>query len=110
MEPQEISLKIFIVDDEQELCSRALSVLEGYHIVLADIEEEISITIKCFASAASFLSVLPQEQPDILIIEDNLPDRSGMSVLAELNKERRRICTIITASDISTVEKALDTL
>jgi two-component system sensor histidine kinase/response regulator len=110
MELQKKSLRIFIIDNDEILCRLAQKVLEGYHVVHADIEEKIAFDVQCFDSAESFLSALPAGEPDILLLENKLPGKSGLSLLEELNRSRRRICTIITASDGATIEKAIQTL
>ena len=70
-------IKIFIVDDHY-------MVIEGIHALLQD---EKTIEFMGHATnAASCLAFLQQHQPDILLLDINLPDKSGIELCREIRE------------------------
>jgi two-component system, sensor histidine kinase and response regulator len=104
-----MTLKVFVVDTDEQMCDSVQWVLEGRHVVHADVEEKISFDVRCFESRESFLSALPAGKPDILFIDNNLPGKGGMDLLEELHRKKMHICTIMTASSV-TMERAIRSL
>jgi two-component system sensor histidine kinase/response regulator len=102
-------LNIFVVDTDEQMCDTIKWVLEGRHLVHADIKEKISFHVRCFDSHESFLAVLPKERPDILFIDNDMPGKGGMALLEDLQRKKENICTIMTASSV-TMERAIRTL
>jgi two-component system, sensor histidine kinase and response regulator len=109
MASKRITLKVFVVDADEQLCDCVKWVLEGRHVVHADVEEKISFDVRCFESWESFHRVMPLEKPDILFIDNDLSGNGGMALLEDLYRNKEHICTIMTASSV-TMEKAIRTL
>jgi len=49
-------------------------------------------------TAAEALSQLVQEEPDLLLLDINLPDRSGWDVLRELRERGMQVATVIVSA------------
>ncbi len=78
---------ILIVEDEatfREVIARNLKV-RGHQIREAE-------------TAAEALSQLVQEQPDLLLLDINLPDRSGWDVLRELRTRGMDVPTVVVSA------------
>ena len=92
---KDITLKTYhqalIIDDEPELCTLLKAILTDF---IPDVKYAHSIE-----SAEKFLMQL---KPDVIFLDNNLPDGQGLNCIAEIKRfspEARLI--IITASDIS---------
>jgi DNA-binding NarL/FixJ family response regulator len=73
-----MAIKVFIVDDHY-------MVIEGIHSLL---QNETSIEWMGHASnAASCLSFLQHEKPDVILMDINLPDKSGIELCLEVKEK-----------------------
>ena len=94
-------IKIFIVDDHY-------MVIEGIHALLQD---EKTIEFMGHATnAASCLAFLQQHQPDILLLDINLPDKSGIELCREIRDTFPSVFIIglSTYNQKSFIEKMMD--
>ena len=94
-------IKIFIVDDHY-------MVIEGIHALLQD---EKTIEFMGHATnAASCLAFLQQHQPDILLLDINLPDKSGIELCREIRETFPSVFIIglSTYNQKSFIEKMMD--
>ena len=94
-------IKIFIVDDHY-------MVIEGIHALLQD---EKTIEFMGHATnAASCLAFLQQHQPDILLLDINLPDKSGIELCSEIRETFPSVFIIglSTYNQKSFIEKMMD--
>jgi two-component system, LuxR family, response regulator FixJ len=68
------SEEVFVVDDEPAICElfAALFTLEGYHVT-------------SFAEGDSFLTAARERTPAFILLDLNMPGRSGLDVLEELD-------------------------
>lgn len=72
-----MATKVFIVDDHY-------MVIEGIHSLLQQ-EKEIEWTGHA-TNASSCLASLKNQQPDVILMDINLPDKSGIDLCAEVRK------------------------
>lgn len=90
--------KILIIDDEKLLRWSLEQNLtkEGYIVISAE-------------SGMEGLQLLSEDQPDIVLLDINLPDISGINILEKIKKEKKHpIVIMITAfGDIETAVKAI---
>lgn len=90
--------KILIIDDEKLLRWSLEQNLtkEGYVVISAE-------------SGMEGLQLLSEDQPDIVLLDINLPDISGINILEKIKKEKKHpIVIMITAfGDIETAVKAI---
>ena len=94
-------IQIFIVDDHY-------MVIEGIHALLQD---EKTIEFMGHATnAASCLAFLQQHQPDILLLDINLPDKSGIELCREIRETFPSVFIIglSTYNQKSFIEKMMD--
>jgi len=91
-----MSGKILIADDQQEIVSALSMVLAGY-----DLEEATD------GNAALALAV--SEQPDLVLLDVDMPGMSGIEVLKKLMARPRRPLVIMLTADGSpeTVSKVM---
>jgi DNA-binding NarL/FixJ family response regulator len=73
-----MSIKLFIVDDHY-------MVIEGIHSLLQN-EKDIE-WMGHATNAASCLAVLQQQLPDIILMDINLPDKSGIDLCEEVKQK-----------------------
>ncbi len=96
-----MSIKIFIVDDHY-------MVIEGIHSLLQN-EKDIEWTGHA-TNAASCLAFLLQHQPDIILMDINLPDKSGIDLCKEVKEKYPGIFVLglSTFNQQSFIEKMME--
>lgn len=77
---------VFIIDDDKET---RLSL----HRLLSLSSD---VLIRSFASGDAFIAQLPELDPGVLLLDLNMPGRSGLDVLAELQGDDRYVSVILT--------------
>jgi DNA-binding NarL/FixJ family response regulator len=96
-----MSIKIFIVDDHY-------MVIEGIHSLLQD---EKSIEFMGHATnAESCMAFLQQQHPDIILLDINLPDKSGIELCKEIRENYPSVFIVglSTYNQKSFIEKMMD--
>lgn len=78
--------EIFIVEDEA-------IILESYRAVLTDSGYRV---VGCAYSGKQALDRIPRSGADLLLMDINLPDMSGLDVLEKLREEHNVPCVFIT--------------
>lgn len=96
-----MQIKLFIVDDHY-------MVIEGIHSLLQN-EKQIEWTGHA-TNAASCLSFLQKQQPDIILMDINLPDKSGIELCKEVRDNYPGIYVIglSTFNQQSFIQKMMD--
>lgn len=96
-----MSIKIFIVDDHY-------MVIEGIHSLLQN-EKDIEWTGHA-TNAASCLAFLLHHQPDIILMDINLPDKSGIDLCKEVKEKYPGIFVLglSTFNQQSFIEKMME--
>lgn len=96
-----MNTKIFIVDDHY-------MVIEGIRSLLQQ-EKEIEWMGHAM-NAASCLAFLLQQQPDVILMDINLPDKSGIDLCAEVKKKHPSIFIIglSTFNQQSFIQRMMD--
>ena len=95
-----MAIKVFIVDDHY-------MVIEGIRSLL---QNEMSIEWMGHATnAASCLAFLRQQKPDVLLMDINLPDTSGIDLCKEVKEKYPSICILglSTFNQQSFIEKMI---
>lgn len=83
--------KLFIVEDDKVLA-------DGLARALKSDDRKI----ECFGQLSQARRILAERQPDLLILDVNLPDGSGFNLLEEWSDERKFSIIILTANDMET--------
>ena len=94
-------IKVFIVDDHY-------MVIEGIHSLL---QNEKSIEWSGHATnAVSCLAFLQQQQPDVILMDINLPDKSGIDLCKQVKEKYPSIFIIglSTFNQLSFIQKMMD--
>ena len=96
-----MSIKIFIVDDHY-------MIIEGIHSLLQD-ESSIEWTGHA-TNADSCLAFLCQHQPDVLLMDIGLPDKSGIELCKEVKEKYPSVFIIglSTFNQQSFIQKMMD--
>jgi two-component system nitrogen regulation response regulator GlnG len=89
---------LLVIDDEQSVRYSFRRVMEGD-----------GVTVKTAATAAEGLACLRDQRPDVVVLDLQLPDRSGLEVFREIQAlDPRRPVVFITAH--GTTETAIETM
>jgi len=87
-------LKVWIVDDDADYCHLMQEVLED------------GFSVRAFVDARSYRDLVAREQPDIVLMDINLPDSSGIALCREL-QESGLDTAVIFVSGMNTLEERL---
>ncbi|QSX41629.1 response regulator transcription factor [Shewanella cyperi] len=87
-------LKVWIVDDDEDYCHLMQEVLED------------GFDVRAFVDARSYRDLITRERPDIVLMDINLPDSSGISLCREL-QESELDTAVIFVSGMNTLEERL---
>jgi DNA-binding NtrC family response regulator len=79
--------RVLIIEDETELRSIIARNLAGRGLVVREAD-----------SAAAGVSAVAEEPPDLLVLDINLPDRTGWEVLRELGRQGTQVPTIVMSA------------
>src|SRR6478609_6619156 len=96
-----MTIKLFIVDDHY-------MVIEGIHSLLQN-EKDIE-WMGHATNAASCLAFLQQQKPDVILMDINLPDKSGIELCAEVKTlyQGINILGLSTFNQQSFIEKMMN--
>lgn len=94
-------IKVFIIDDHQ-------MIIEGIHSLLQG-EREIE-WVGSAKSPSELMSILKTGQPDVLLMDINLPEKSGLDLCKEVKEKYPGICIIglSTSNQVSVIKKMKD--
>lgn len=90
--------RILIVDDDLSLCHFLTKALcpQGYHIT------------SCH-SAGEALNVLSEKETDLILLDNKLPDRTGIEILREIKQKHPKISVIIMTA-FGTADTAIEAM
>ncbi|HLP74030.1 MAG TPA: response regulator transcription factor, partial [Bacteroidales bacterium] len=80
-----MAIKIFVTDDHY-------MVVEGMRSLL--LQEESFVWMGHATNAASCMAFIRQQQPDVLLLDINLPDKSGIDLCKEIKVKYPDICIL----------------
>ena len=90
--------RILIVDDDLSLChflAKALS-QKGYQVILCH-------------SGREALEVVYKQEPDLILLDNKLPDRNGLEILKEIKRDQPKVSVIIMTA-FGTTETAIEAM
>lgn len=79
-------LTLFICEDHK-------IVIDGIRSILSEITRHS--TVRAFSNGKDLLETLNDEQPDLLILDLNLPDMNGLDILKTIRKENEELPILI---------------
>jgi len=96
MDPQQVTLQVVMVDDEEALCQGVRRIIEKYRVHVADVLVDASFRFRYFTSGEDFLVYLSEGgEIDLLLLDLKLPGVGGMDVLDTLSGLGREVLTIM---------------
>ena len=96
MDPQQVTLQVVMVDDEEALCQGVRRIIEKYKVHVADVLVDANYTFRYFTSGEDFLVHLSEGGAvDLLLLDLKLPGVGGMDVLDALSNAGREVLTIM---------------
>ena len=96
MDPQEVVLKVVMVDDEEALCQGVRRIIERYDVHVADVLVDAAYEYRYFTTGEDFLVYLSEGgEVDLLLLDLKLPGLGGMDVLDALSTMGRDVLTIM---------------
>jgi two-component system, sensor histidine kinase and response regulator len=96
MDPQEVVLRVVMVDDEEALCQGVRRIIEKYDVHVADVLVDATYEYRYFTSGEDFLVYLSEGGVvDLLLLDLKLPGIGGMDVLDALSSTGRDVLTIM---------------
>jgi two-component system sensor histidine kinase/response regulator len=96
MDPQQTTLQVVMVDDEEALCKGVRRIIERYKVHVADVLVDAAYTFRYFTSGEDFLAYLSEGgEVDLLLLDLKLPGVGGMDVLDTLSGQGRQVLTIM---------------
>ncbi len=96
MDPQQVTLRVVMVDDEAALCEGVRRIVMPFTVQVADVLTDVDFSFRSFGSGDEFLASLGNgEYPDLLLLDLRLPNVGGMEVLNELAGHGRDVITIV---------------
>jgi two-component system, sensor histidine kinase and response regulator len=96
MDPQKVTLKVVMVDDEEALCLGVRRIIQKYRVHVPDVLVDADYEFRYFTSGEDFLVFLSEGgEVDLLLLDLKLPGLGGMDVLDELSSQGREVLTIM---------------
>jgi len=96
MDPQQVTLQVVMVDDEDALCQGVRRIIERYKVHVADVLVDAAYTFRYFTSGEDYLVYLSEGgEVDLLLLDLKLPGVGGMDVLDAMSSQGREVLTIM---------------
>ncbi len=95
------TLHLLIVDDEQYMRLALERTLRHHSIHLADMQLDLAFRISQAGSGATALAFLETDLPDLILLDHDLPEVSGLDVLAALKEQKLDIPVVMLAANAS---------
>jgi two-component system sensor histidine kinase/response regulator len=96
MDPQQVTLQVVMVDDEEALCQGVRRIIERYKVHVADVLVDAAYTFRYFTSGEEYLVYLSEGGAvDLLLLDLKLPGVGGMDVLDAMSSQGRQVLTIM---------------
>ena len=96
MDPQQTTLQVVMVDDEEALCQGVRRIIERYKVHVADVLVDAAYTFRYFTSGEDYLDYLSEGGAvDLLLLDLKLPGVGGMDVLDAMSSQGRQVLTIM---------------
>jgi two-component system sensor histidine kinase/response regulator len=96
MDPQQATLKVVMVDDEEALCLGVRRIIQKYKVHVADVLVDADYEFRYFTSGEQYLTWLGEGgEVDLLLLDLKLPGVGGMDVLDAMSAQGRAVLTIM---------------
>ena len=96
MDPQQATLQVVMVDDEEALCLGVRRIIQKYRVHVPDVLVDADYAFRYFTTGEDFLDYLGEGgSVDLLLLDLKLPGVGGMDVLDALSSQGREVLTIM---------------
>ncbi len=96
MDPQQVTLRVVMVDDEEALCLGVRRIIQKYKVHVPDVLVDADYGFRYFTSGEDYLSYLNDGGAvDLLLLDLKLPGVGGMDVLDAMSAQGREVLTIM---------------
>ena len=96
MDPQQVTLQVVMVDDEEALCLGVRRIIQKYKVHVADVLVDADYEFRYFTSGEDYLAWLDEGgEVDLLLLDLKLPGVGGMDVLDAMSAQGREVLTIM---------------
>ncbi|HET6474769.1 MAG TPA: ATP-binding protein [Thermoleophilia bacterium] len=96
MDPQQATLQVVMVDDEEALCLGVRRIIQKYRVHVRDVLVDADYAFRYFTTGEDFLDYLGEGgSVDLLLLDLKLPGVGGMDVLDALSSQGREVLTIM---------------
>jgi two-component system sensor histidine kinase/response regulator len=100
------TLKILVIDDEAGIRSGVARILKSHRVSYPFMDEDYQFEILEAASGEEGMSIIEQEMPDILLLDNKLPGIQGIDVLERI-KERKYDIMVAMITSYASLEVAI---
>lgn len=96
MDPQQTTLRVVMVDDEEALCLGVRRIIQKYKVHVADVLVDADYDFRYFTTGEEYLAWLEDGgEVDLLLLDLKLPGVGGMDVLDAMSEQGREVLTIM---------------
>jgi two-component system, sensor histidine kinase and response regulator len=92
------TFKILIIDDEQGIRDGTRRILQNFKVDYPFMDEQIDFVILEAGTGAEGIEMIDKEQPDILLLDNKLPDIQGVEVLEYVKSKHYDIVVVMITS------------
>jgi len=100
------TLKILVIDDEAGIRSGVARILKSHKVSYPFMDEDYQFAVLEAASGEEGMTIIEQEMPDILLLDNKLPGMQGIDVL-EVIKERKYDIMVAMITSYASLEVAV---
>ncbi len=91
-------LKVLVIDDEPGIRSGVTRILGNFHVNYPFMDEDYTFEVKEAATGEEGISMIEQDNPDILLLDNKLPGIQGVEVLEYIrNRKFDTVVAMITS-------------
>ncbi len=92
------TFKILIVDDEQGIRDGTRRILQNFKVDYPFMDEQIDFEVLEAGTGAEGIDIIDKEQPEILLLDNKLPDIQGVEVLEYVKSKQYDIVVVMITS------------
>jgi two-component system sensor histidine kinase/response regulator len=90
--------KILVIDDEQGIRDGTRRILQSFKVDYPFMDEQIDFQVLEAGSGTEGIELIDKEQPEILLLDNKLPDIQGVEVLEYVKKKQYDIVVVMITS------------
>jgi two-component system sensor histidine kinase/response regulator len=92
------TFKILIIDDEQGIRDGTRRILQNFKVDYPFMDEQIDFLVLEAGTGSEGIELIDKEQPDILLLDNKLPDIQGVEVLEYVRSKHYDIVVVMITS------------